>query len=64
MDEAAAAVGEGVFVGVGEVVEAAVMLDDDDEEVDVGADDLEDALSTGNPSPGLKSIVAFLAYAF
>lgn len=45
---------------------AGAVLDGADEDVDVGAadDDFEDALSIGNDSPGLKSIVAFFAYAF
>lgn len=66
-DSAAAAVGVGVDVVVGVVVVAAgAVLDGADEEVDVGAaeDDFEDALSIGKDSPGLKSIVAFFAYAF
>lgn len=43
----------------------AVEPDVGDEKVDVGADDdPEDVLSIGNDSPGLKAIVAFLAYAF
>jgi hypothetical protein len=51
-------------VGVVEV-DAGAVLDGADEDVDVGAaDDFEDALSTGNDSPGLKSMVAFFAYAF
>jgi hypothetical protein len=52
---------------VGVVVETAgAVLDGADEEVDVGAadDGFEDALSIGNDSPGLKSMVAFFAYAF
>jgi hypothetical protein len=53
-----------VLVGVVVAVETAVVVVDKDEGVDVGADDLEDAFSTGNDSPGLNATVAFLAYAF
>jgi len=54
-----------VLAGVVVAVLVAVVPDDDDEQIDVGTDDdLEDALSIGNDSPGLKAIVAFLAYAF
>jgi len=48
---------------VGVVVKVAgAVLDGATDEVDVGAgDDFEDALSIGNDSPGLKSMVAFFA---